>query len=117
MSSSNTDEDVSLDEIEVNNDPVETVEERTIILSKFLSQAEESSLFDEDDAVVLRQEIDKLKNSKHLLLEKRCQERLSMLKELDEKLDLKKHHPTLNTFFVKKQTEMNNQLRAAKKLY
>ena len=88
-----------------------TIDDRLQILEKYQTLFASSDLFDEDDAAQLRMTIDAQKHSKIAEFEKKCNDRLALLKQLDTEIDgLRTHYPELNTFFVNKQKKMQQQL-------
>ena len=101
-------------EIEV---PTElTIEQRIVVLMQFVEEIQNSTekLFDENDIKQIQGEIDRLKSSQLLVLEKRCQQRLKRLNVLSEALQgMQVHHTGLNNYFVKKQQQMMSDLQRA----
>lgn len=101
-------------EIEV---PTElTIEQRIVVLMQFVEEIESSTekLFDENDMKQIQGEIDRLKSSQLLVLEKRCKQRLARLNALSEALQgMQVHHTGLNNYFVKKQQQMMSDLQRA----
>jgi len=88
-----------------------TVDDRLQILEKYQKIFAASDLFDEDDVAQLAKTIDTQKHSKIAEFEKKCNDRLALLKQLDTEIDgLRTHYPELNTFFVNKQKKMQQQL-------
>lgn len=88
-----------------------TIDDRLRILEKYQKLFAESDLFDDEDAAQLKGTIDAQKHSKIAEFEKKCNDRLVLLKQLDVEIDgLRAHYPELNSFFVNKQKKMQQQL-------
>lgn len=93
-----------------------TIEQRIVVLMQFVEEIQNSTekLFDENDIKQIQGEIDRLKSSQLLVLEKRCQQRLKRLNALSEALQgMQVHHSGLNNYFVKKQQQMMSDLQRA----
>ena len=96
-----------------------TIERRISILMEFVDEVQRSTekLFDENDIQQVEAEIERLKNSQLLVLEKRCKQRLERLNGLSEALQgMQTHHVALNNYFVKKQQQMMSDLQRASTL-
>ena len=96
-----------------------TIERRISLLMEFVDEVQRSTekLFDDNDIQQVEAEIERLKNSQLLVLEKRCKQRLERLNGLSEALQgMQTHHVTLNNYFVKKQQQMMSDLQRASTL-
>ena len=81
--------------------------QRTIqTLQHFQNSLRESKVFDADDVKNVQDEIERLNNNEKERYRVLSLERLKILKQFDDQLNLKKNHPVLNRYFVNKQNEI-----------
>lgn len=83
-----------------------TANEKTAYLQKFLEAIASCQSFDKEDAAAVQRELLNQNNQDILKYRQLAMERLKILKEFDEVLHFKEFHPQLNTFFVTKQQEI-----------
>ena len=85
-------------------------ERRLEVLKIFLTQIQESEIFDDDDCAAVKKEIKRMENSKRRLWKKQSNDRLKILSEYERVLKLSKFHPSLSNFFIKKHKKMERMI-------
>ena len=86
--------------------------QRTIqTLQHFKQSLTESKVFDGEDVKNVQIEIERLNNNEVARYRALSLERLKILKQFDDQLNLKKNHPVLNRYFVNKQNEIMKLLQ------
>lgn len=86
--------------------------QRTVqTLQHFQQSLTESKVFDAEDVKHVQIEMERLNNTEVERYRALSLERLKILKQFDDQLNLKKNHPELNRYFVKKQNEIMKLLQ------
>jgi len=89
-------------------------ENKLSYLQSFLAKVQENDLFDQEDANAIQEEIDRLENNKTLQYTRRCEERLKIIAEFAQQVNLQEDHVQLHDYFLQKHQAMQELIAKMK---